>query len=97
MKALNEDITRVLNEIGLPETTKYLGYVVHLPEEDEFLMDIKETASKVLRRFAKLPEMAKRYQSLTKAKSDAKKCKQETLICYLFETQQRFYVAEIDE
>ena len=43
-----ERIQKILKEIDLPKTTKFKGYVVHMPESDEFLRTTKEIQSGVV-------------------------------------------------
>lgn len=96
MKIQDDKISAVIKEIGLPDTAKFCGYVIHLPNEDEFVADIIETQASVVRKFCNLPELAKRYQDTKKALKDAKHCKQETMICFLFDSGAQYFVTEID-
>jgi hypothetical protein len=90
-------ITDVLQELGLPESSVFCGYVVHLPEEDEFLAVVRESAAMIHRGFSKTPETAKIYQDYKKALKEAKHCKQETIVCLLFDVENQFIIAPIEE
>lgn len=90
-------ITDVIQELGLPESSVFCGYVVHLPVEDEFLAVVRESAAMIQRGFSKTPETAKLYQNYKKALKDAKHCKQETMVCLLFDVENQFIVAPIEE
>lgn len=86
MKGVKErPIQEVIEELGLPTESKLLGYVIHLPVEDEFLAFLKETSAIVKRGFEKTPEAAKLYQSYNRALRDAGKCKQKAEPNLLFD------------
>lgn len=75
----------VIEELGLPTGSEFLGYVIYLPIEDEFLAFLKETSAVVKRGFVKTPEAAKRYHSYKRALRDAGKCKQKAEPNLLFD------------
>jgi len=85
MNVRERPVDEVIKELGLPAETKFLGYVVHLPNEDEFLGFIKETSSTIKRGFVKTPSGAKVYQSHKKALRDAGRCKQQAELNLLFD------------
>jgi len=78
-------ISEAIKELGLPENAEFKGYVVHLPNEEEFLVEIEGTRDFVKRLFTVDPTMAKVYTDHRKATKDSKKCKQETMVCLLFD------------
>lgn len=90
-------IKDVLQELGLPESSEFCGYVVHLPKEDEFLAIVRESAAMIQRGFSKSPETAKIYQNHKKAMSDAKHCKQEAIVCLLFDTGNQLVITPIGD
>lgn len=90
-KTTAEDI---IKEHGLPEDAKCLGYVVHLPVEDEFLGKVINTPEMTQRFFTKTPDMAKVYSNHKKAIRDAKKCKQDAIVCLLFDVDDQYAVLD---
>lgn len=96
MGAKETPIATVIEELGLPEGTQYLGYVVHLPNEDEFLAYSKASAGMVQRAFAKSPAGAKVYKSYKKAVRDAKGCKQHAEPYLLFDLGDEYIVHPVE-
>lgn len=97
MKEINSDpLNAVLRELDLPDSTKFCGYVIHLPDNEEFLHSISETKIKTVRKFCDTPEHAKRYKTKFSAAQDAKKCKQKTDICYLLELDEQLMITPAD-
>jgi hypothetical protein len=78
-------VKEVIEELGFPVDSKFLGYVIHLPVEDEFLALLKETSLVIKRGFVKTPEAAKIYQSYKRALRDSGKCKQKAEPNLLFD------------
>jgi hypothetical protein len=83
-------------EYGFPENAKFCGYIVHLPESDEFLADIKITSSSSVRAFAKLPDYAKLFRHQADAEKAAKHCKQKTYVAFLIDIGKQFCVIGLD-
>ncbi|BES73844.1 hypothetical protein RE428_48620 (plasmid) [Marinobacter nanhaiticus D15-8W] len=89
-------VEEVIKELGLPPESKFLGYVIHLPNEDEFLGFIKETSAAVKRGFVKTPQAAKVYHSYKRALRDAGKCKQKAEPNLLFDIGTQFAAVPVD-
>lgn len=96
MTVRERSVEEVIEELGLPPETKYLGYVVYLPNEDEFLGFIKETSRAIKRGFAKTPSGAKVYQSYKKALRDAGRCKQKAEPNLLFDIGDHLAAVPVD-
>lgn len=88
--------TEIIKELGLPEGSKCLGYVVHLPNEDEFLAYCKETHEMTQRAFSKTPNGAKVYKVYKKALRDAKGCNQKAETYLLFDIGSQLIVAPVE-
>lgn len=96
--AINEvNIEVAIQELGLPAGSKFCGYIVHLPNEDEFIAEIKDSAAVTKRIFCKIPDIAKRYQDHKKAIKDAEGCKQQTEICLLFDVKNQYAVVPMGD
>lgn len=89
-------VEEVIKELGLPPESKFLGYVIHLPNEDEFLGFIDETSAAIKRGFVKTPHTAKIYHSYKKALRDAEKCKQEAEPNLLFDIGAQLAAVPVD-
>ena len=96
MTVRERSVEEVIEELGLPPETKYLGYVVYLPNEDEFLGFIKETSRAIKRGFVKTPSGAKVYQSYKKALRDAGRCKQKAEPNLLFDIGDHLAAVPVD-
>ena len=85
----------VIKELGLPEDTKFLGYVIHLPNEDEFvgILDVKKDMTK--RAFCKTPHHAKVYKDYKKAERALKHVNQLTQVNLLFDSRDQYFVSPV--
>lgn len=89
-------ITEIMEKLGIPKDSKYLGYVIHLPNEDEFLAFYQSTKSSVQRGFSRSPESAIKYKSYKKALSHAKSCKQIAEVWLAFNLNHQILVTPVD-
>ena len=69
------DIKKIVSNMGLPKKSKYLGYIIHLPVEDEFLGMVHDGDDLELRGFTKSPEIALKFTSFNEALTESQKCK----------------------
>lgn len=83
----------IRQEFGIPAGSPFLGYVVHIPESDEFLLDLNETADSINRLWCKSPGRAKRFDDPMAAYDAARPGRD--LVVGLFETPDQFFVAEV--
>ena len=78
-------IEEAKRRLDLPDTAEFLGYVIHLYDQDEFLGNVEETTLGINRIYVKIPDHAKIYESVEGAVSDALKIdKYRLLVCMLF-------------
>ncbi|MEJ1367061.1 MAG: hypothetical protein RPU35_02430 [Candidatus Sedimenticola sp. (ex Thyasira tokunagai)] len=71
MNENRELLNIVKEELGLPDNTKFVGFVVHLPDTDEFLGDITRNRGIEKRMWSKVPDLAKIYKNRKKAEREA--------------------------
>lgn len=88
------NVSEFIKEHGLPESSKLLGYAIHLPNEDEFLAHIEHSSSITKRAFTQSPQHAKIYQNHKKAIRDARSCKQEAIVCLIFDIGNQYAVVD---
>jgi len=86
----------IIKKHNLPDRSKFCGFAVHLPTEDEFLAGINETEEIVVRAFTKSPGFAKLYRNYNKVVRDAKNCLQATKIVFVFDEGPQFAVITIE-
>ena len=83
-----------MKSFELPEGARVLGFVVHLPDSDEFLVVLEDSPDATLRMFVKgLPGYAKIYEKMQDAEREAAQCKQRAVVCLLAESESEFYVS----
>lgn len=63
-------LDKVREELGLPPTAQFLGYVVHSPRADEFLVQRKESQIMDGWAWAKSPSLARVYEQFSEASFD---------------------------
>lgn len=84
---VNANLEDIRKELGLPNDAQFMGYVIHLPDQDEFVSEIIDNDITFSVAPAKLPEMVKDYHEPEQAIVDAKKItKHNLLMCVLFES-----------
>lgn len=88
MKAEFKTLKEIIEECGFPKDTQFLGYVIHLPETDEFLAQFKKIHhdGSNIKMWSKTPGISKKYMSLKRAFKDVKKLKKNVEICALLDT-----------
>ena len=59
--------------LELPNNAEFLGYVIHLYDQDEFVGKIEETALAINRIYVKFPDLAKIYVTAEDAINEALK------------------------
>ena len=89
-------IEQVKEEAGLPEDASFLGYVVHLPRENEFLAYSENSAGIVRRAFGKTPDQSKIFSKYKAAKREAAKCKQKAETWQLFDIGEQYVVLPVE-
>lgn len=93
----NPKIRKLLEELGLPETTKFCGYVLKVPYTHEYVYPVFEKKRGwVLWKFCEGPENAKKYDNYAKAMREAAEYEKKSLsICYLFDLGTQFRTIEV--
>ncbi|MCP3025165.1 hypothetical protein [Cupriavidus basilensis] len=88
----------VRDNMGFPETCKFIGYVVHLPDSDEFLARATEPQPGVLLyQYAATPGLAKVYpQHHTASKVANGIQKHRTVVAFLFDHGTQWLVGFTD-
>lgn len=70
-KMNKQELDEFMADNSLPASTKILGYIVCLPESNEFLHKSRSSKNEDLHVWAQTPEMAKIYKTLGQAKKVA--------------------------
>ena len=86
-------IEEAKRRLELPDTAEFLGYVIHLFDQDEFLGKVDETALSINRIYVKFPDLAKVYETAEDAVNEALKIdKYRLLVCMLFEVNDKHMI-----
>ncbi|WP_147480474.1 hypothetical protein [Pseudomonas coronafaciens] len=64
---VRRNLDELREELGLPSGAPFLGYVVHIPESDEFLANFNGITSASYRSWTKNPAMARRFEDFIDA------------------------------
>jgi len=92
---INEkSIEDIYEEFNLPDSSEFLGYIVNIVQTDEYVAHFLDTTDVTNIAYAKLPNLALRFEDISEALEVGKKVaeKHETDICLLFETTEQFRV-----
>jgi len=90
-------LSEIKAQIGIPESSQFLGYVVHVPSTDEFLAEAKEGGGVSFRAFVKGPELAQRYSEYDHAHRRAGESKKPAEVGLLFDTGSQFIYAPVND
>ena len=86
-------IKNIKNDLGLNDTAKFCGFVIHIPENDEFIAEIEERGFVKIIGYSASPDYAIQYRRYDKAIKAANKCdKYVTIIGYLFDLGEQYFV-----
>ncbi len=83
-------------KLSLPSEAEYLGYAVHLEDRDEFLAEISDTEEMLKKIWAKTPELALRFDSISEAIDTSNKCAG-SIVVGMFDVGSQIYVFGITE
>ena len=97
MKKFTFKIKHIIEEIGLPKTTKFKGYVVHLLETDEFLRSANYASNEgsIAYAWVKTPELAKVFKKREKAIKEVKEYnKYGVTLCLLLDIGKQYQLCQ---
>ncbi|MBM3105884.1 hypothetical protein IIE18_12120 [Pseudomonas sp. V1] len=80
-------------ELGVPQDAPFLGYLVHIPDSDEFLLEYKDTPQATSRSWTKNPGAGRRFADFAEAHMIARPDRE--MVVGLFETSTQFLIAEV--
>ena len=86
------DIDEVRRDIGLSDSAQFLGYVVNVPDSDEFLAKYKNDGGVVVRGLSSTPMNAMIFSTVDSAVDAAKTFKYPVDVCLFFEDDKQVYV-----
>lgn len=83
----------LISELGLPTDSKYMGYVIHNPDQDDYLATINEQQGQTLRAYVKSPETALVFDDYAEVCRIADGIAKKTKIGVLFDVGNHLFVA----
>ena len=83
----------IRDELGIPPSSPFLGFLVHQPDTDEFLVDCSEGADVITRSWSQNPGMAQRFGYYIDAHRMAREGRD--IVVGLFESESQYLVAEV--
>ncbi len=78
-------ISDFIKKTGLPKNAKFVGYVVHLSDSDEFLSLYDESPDASGFVWAKIPDLAHVFDSFYKAENFVKIYGKDSVVALLFD------------
>lgn len=89
-------IEEAKRRLELPDNAEFLGYVIHLYDQDEFVGKIEENDVAINRVYVKIPDLAQIFDSVEEAINEALKIdKYRLLVCLLFEVDNQHMIHDI--
>jgi len=81
-----ERVKNVKEYLGLTDAAKFCGFVIHIPENDEFIAKIEDNGFVKIIGYSPIPDFAIKYKRYDKALKASTKCdKYTTIIGYVFD------------
>lgn len=89
-------IEEARRRLDLPDNAEFLGYVIHLYDQDEFVGRIEESDVVINRVYVKIPDLAHIFDSVEEAIDEALKIdKYRLLVCLLFEVDNQHMIHDV--
>lgn len=89
-------IEEAKRRLDLPDNAEFLGYVIHLYDQDEFVGKIEENDIAINRVYVKIPDLAHVFDSVEEAIDEALKIdKYRLLVCLLFEVDNQHMIHDV--
>lgn len=89
-------IEEARRRLDLPDNAEFLGYVIHLYDQDEFVGRIEESDVVINRVYVKIPDLAHTFDSVEEAIDEALKIdKYRLLVCLLFEVDNQHMIHDV--
>lgn len=89
-------IEEAKRRLELPDSAEFLGYVIHLYDQDEFVGKIIDTAIATTQSYVKIPDLAHIFETVEDAVNEALKInKYRLLVCLLFEVNNQHMIDDI--
>ncbi|WP_288366689.1 hypothetical protein [uncultured Acinetobacter sp.] len=89
-------IEEAKRRLELPNSAEFIGYVIHLYDQDEFVGKVEETALSINRVYVKIPDLAQIYETAEDAVNEALKIdKYRLLVCMLFEVNNKHMIHDV--
>ena len=89
-------IEEAKRRLELPDIAEFLGYVIHLYDQDEFVGKIEENKVAVNRIYVKIPDLAQIFDSVEEAINEALRIdKYRLLVCLLFEVDNQHIIHDV--
>lgn len=89
-------IEEAKRRLRLPDNAEFLGYVIHLYDQDEFVGKIEENDIVINRVYVKIPDLAQIFDSVEEAIHEALKIdKYRLLVCLLFEVDNQHLIHDV--
>ena len=86
-------IEEAKRRLELPNSAEFIGYVIHLYDQDEFVGKVEETALSINRVYVKIPDLAQIYETAEDAVNEALNIdKYRLLVCMLFEVNNKHLI-----
>lgn len=77
-------IEEAKRRLELPSSAEFIGYVIHLYDQDEFVGKVEETALSINRVYVKIPDLAQIYETAEDAVNEALKIDKYRLPMHLY-------------
>jgi hypothetical protein len=87
-------ISEIIEELGLPENTEWLGYSIHSIDNDDFLFHYEVNEDVENMAWTGFPDQAKHFQSLKKAEKVRDKFKPEAEVVWVFDIGRQVIVTQ---
>jgi len=91
------NIEDLKKQLDIPSHGKFLGYVVHLPNTDEFLGSITDDGLMINKMIVKLPDLAMTFDDIEDAIKATHAFKYKANVCLLFDVGSQYIVISDEE
>ena len=95
-KSLKDALLELGAESNFPPNTKFVGYVIRLPEADEFLLNFRVNSHAVSMQWSRMPHLAKIFDTQQKAQHVISQLdKPGVMVGWMFDLGSQYFVVSL--
>lgn len=92
----NVEVREIRKELDLPSDARFCGFLIYIPETEEYLHEIDDSADEASRAFVSSPQQARRFSTFAEVRKLARRDRSEAIVA-MFDLGQQHIMAVLME